>query len=53
LGYPHSSAQIIEKIRLLYFAELKQGSIEIPFTQRDLHIRSGLPWQNINKSSSG
>jgi small-conductance mechanosensitive channel len=34
----------------LYFAmwdELKQRGIEIPFPQRDLHLRSGIPWETL------
>jgi len=35
----------------LYFAlfdALKQAGIEIPFPQRDLHLRSGIPWQEMS-----
>jgi len=44
---------IILKSQLYYeiFEKFKEYNIEIPFPQRDLHIRSGLPEGTLNKPS--
>jgi small-conductance mechanosensitive channel len=39
------------ELRTRIFAEFKQCGIEIPFPQRDLHIRSGLPLPQIETAS--
>lgn len=32
---------------------LKARNIEIPFPQRDLHIRSGVPWDSLSQQANG
>jgi len=36
------------ELRFIIWDELKKRNIEIPFPQRDLHIRSGVPWPEEN-----
>jgi small-conductance mechanosensitive channel len=35
------------------FAEFKARGIEVPFPQRDLHVRSGVPWQELIQAMQG
>lgn len=34
-------------LRFIIWEELAKRKIEIPFPQRDLHIRSGVPWESL------
>ncbi len=40
-------------IRYNIWEALKANDIEIPFPQRDLHVRSGIPWDQLGTSSHG
>ena len=35
------------------FAEFKARGIEVPFPQRDLHLRTGVPWQDLIQAMQG
>jgi len=43
---------IRSRIYFALFDALKEAGIEIPFPQRDLHIRSGIPWQQMLPETS-
>jgi small-conductance mechanosensitive channel len=40
---------VISRLYFGMFDALKDAGIEIPFPQRDLHIRSGVPWEKMAK----
>ncbi len=45
------NAQVIRQVRsdlrYMIWDQLKKNNIEIPFPQRDLHVRSGIPWEQL------
>jgi len=43
---------IRSRIYFALFDALKEAGIEIPFPQRDLHVRSGIPWQQMLPETS-
>ncbi len=42
---------VSSQIRFMIWKEFAERDIEIPFPQRDLHIRSGVPWEQLEQSS--
>jgi small-conductance mechanosensitive channel len=44
-----NSGQVKSALRFGLFRAFKAAGIEIPFPQRDLHIRSGIPWAGLEK----
>jgi potassium efflux system protein len=54
LVWTNNAARIIplaSDIRYQIWEALKAHDIEIPFPQRDLHIRSGVPWDSLTTNS--
>ena len=45
------NAQVIRQVRsdlrYMIWEQLKKNEVEIPFPQRDLHLRSGVPWEQL------
>jgi len=39
-------------LRYKIWDSLKENNIEIPFPQRDIHVRSGVPWENLAHSTN-
>jgi small-conductance mechanosensitive channel len=39
---------VASDLRFMIMKALGERKIEIPFPQRDLHLRSGVPWENFN-----
>lgn len=39
--------QVRSDLRFIIWEQLKKHNIEIPFPQRDLHLRSGVPWEQL------
>jgi small-conductance mechanosensitive channel len=39
--------RVTTQIYCRLLAEFKERGIEVPFPQRDLHVRSGVPWQEL------
>jgi len=46
------SLQVGSELRFAVFRKLREAGIEIPFPQRDLHIRSGLPAGDFDRGSN-
>lgn len=44
---PARTLIIESELRYRIWDSLKEHSIEIPFPQRDLHLRSGVPWERL------
>jgi len=44
---------IASDLRYNIWEALKTHNIEIPFPQRDLHLRSGVPWEALVQSNNG
>ena len=44
---------IASDLRYNIWEALKAHNIEIPFPQRDLHLRSGVPWETLVQSDNG
>lgn len=44
---PLKTVLVSSELRYLIWDALAQHHIEIPFPQRDLHLRSGIPWEQI------
>lgn len=44
---PGKVSPIESELRLLIWDEFAKRNIEMPFPQRDLHIRSGIPWEKF------
>ena len=44
---PIDIEKISSELRLLIWDEFAKRNIEMPFPQRDLHIRSGIPWEQF------
>lgn len=43
---------VASDLRFMIFKALAEHNIEIPFPQRDLHIRSSVPWETSNGQSA-
>jgi len=40
-------------LRFMIWNEFRRHKIEIPFPQRDLHVRSGIPWNALTERAAG
>lgn len=38
---------VLSDLRFMIWREFEKNQIEIPFPQRDLHLRSGIPWEAL------
>jgi small-conductance mechanosensitive channel len=48
-----SRPKVTTEIYCALFRELKASNVEIPFPQRDLHLRSGIPWKELLAAMQG
>ncbi len=56
LVWTDNAARIVplaSDLRYNIWEALKANNIEIPFPQRDLHIRSGVPWDSFSRPTNG
>jgi small-conductance mechanosensitive channel len=44
---PNQRIFVPSDLRLMIWKEFQKHNIEIPFPQRDLHLRSGVPWEIV------
>ncbi len=44
--------RVTSDLRFIIWEELAKRNIEIPFPQRDLHLRSGVPWEDLLRKRS-
>jgi small-conductance mechanosensitive channel len=44
---PTHRKRVPSDLRLMIWKEFQKHGIEIPFPQRDLHLRSGIPWETL------
>jgi small-conductance mechanosensitive channel len=51
LDNPLLMRRVASEIRLMVWDQFEQHNIEIPFPQRDLHLRSGVPWEKLGGNS--
>lgn len=45
---PTHRKRVPSDLRLMIWKEFQKHGIEIPFPQRDLHLRSGVPWESLS-----
>lgn len=48
LDDPKHMKRVPSDLRLMIWKEFEKQGIEIPFPQRDLHVRSGPPWEKLD-----
>ncbi len=53
ISYPFLAARITSDLNFAIDAEFRRRGIEVPFPQRDLHIRSGLPLERFARLLRG
>ena len=51
LADPMLAVSIISDLRFMIWKAFAKRRIEIPFPQRDLHLRSGVPWEKLGLDS--